>query len=46
MGLEPDVKCVPDQTEATVWFRGQQSGASYATDPCIQVAKRLLQASQ
>ena len=43
VGLEPDIKCVPEQVEASVWSQGQQAGDSYADDPCVQLAKQLLQ---
>ena len=45
VGLEPDVLCKPEVTQVSIWSEGQQEGAGFEDDPCIQQALRMLQGS-
>ena len=42
VGLQPDIACVPDLTEAEYWVSGSRDGEDLTQDPCIQIAQDTL----
>lgn len=43
VGLQPDIACVPEVTEAEYWVSGSRDAEDLTQDPCIQKAQETLQ---
>lgn len=42
VGLQPDIACVPQVTEAEYWISGSRDADDLTQDPCIQIAEDTL----
>ena len=42
VGLQPDLTCVPEVTEAEYWVSGSRDAEDLSQDPCIQMAQDKL----
>ena len=39
VGLQPDLACVPEATQAEYWVAGSRNAEDLSQDPCIQMAQ-------
>ncbi|DBB17293.1 TPA: hypothetical protein ACH3X3_014339 [Trebouxia sp. C0006] len=46
VGLQPDLACVPEVTQAEYWVAGSRDSEDLSQDPCIQMAQDKLSSMQ
>ena len=46
VGLQPDLVCVPEVTQAEYWVAGSRDSEDLSQDPCIQMAQEKLSSMQ
>ncbi len=46
VGLQPDLACVPEVTQAEYWVAGSRDCEDLSQDPCVQMAQDKLSSMQ